>query len=105
MSSVAQRLHTVEEYYFSRKLKELRALLSEGKPIINLGIGSPDLPPPPQVIEALNTSLSDATAHKYQSYQGLPELRMAISDFPTLFPRVGSYMLFTTSTDLGLLQS
>ena len=81
MSSVAQRLHTVEEYYFSRKLKEVRALLSEGKPIINLGIGSPDLPPPPQVIEALNTSLSDATAHKYQSYQGLPELRMAISDF------------------------
>ena len=81
MSSEAQRLHTVEEYYFSRKLKEVRALLSEGKPIINLGIGSPDLPPPPQVIEALNTSLSDATAHKYQSYQGLPELRMAISDF------------------------
>ena len=81
MSSVARRLHTVEEYYFSRKLKEVRALLSEGKPIINLGIGSPDLPPPPQVIEALNTSLSDATAHKYQSYQGLPELRMAISDF------------------------
>lgn len=81
MSSVAHRLHTVEEYYFSRKLKEVRALLSEGKPIINLGIGSPDLPPPPQVVEALNTSLSDVTAHKYQSYQGLPELRMAISDF------------------------
>ena len=81
MSSVAHRLHTVEEYYFSRKLKEVRALISEGKPIINLGIGSPDLPPPPQVVEALNTSLSDATAHKYQSYQGLPELRMAISDF------------------------
>lgn len=81
MSSVAHRLHTVEEYYFSRKLKEVRALISEGKPIINLGIGSPDLPPPPQVVEALNTSLSDVTAHKYQSYQGLPELRMAISDF------------------------
>lgn len=81
MSSVAHRLHTVEEYYFSRKLKEVRALLSDGKPIINLGIGSPDLPPPPQVVEALNTSLSDVTAHKYQSYQGLPELRMAISDF------------------------
>ena len=81
MSSVAHRLHTVEEYYFSRKLKEVRALLSEGKPIINLGIGSPDLPPPPQVVEALNTSLSDVSAHKYQSYQGLPELRMAISDF------------------------
>lgn len=81
MSSVAHRLHTVEEYYFSRKLKEVRALLSDGKPIINLGIGSPDLPPPPQVLEALNTSLSNVTAHKYQSYQGLPELRMAISDF------------------------
>ncbi|MDA0316804.1 MAG: aminotransferase class I/II-fold pyridoxal phosphate-dependent enzyme [Bacteroidetes bacterium] len=81
MSSVAHRLHTVEEYYFSRKLKEVRALLTDGKPIINLGIGSPDLPPPPQVVEALNTSLSDVTAHKYQSYQGLPELRMAISDF------------------------
>lgn len=81
MSSVAHRLHTVKEYYFSRKLKEVRALLSDGKPIINLGIGSPDLPPPPQVVEALNTSLSDVTAHKYQSYQGLPELRMAISDF------------------------
>ena len=81
MSSVAHRLHTVEEYYFSRKLNEVRALLSDGKPIINLGIGSPDLPPPPQVVEALNTSLSDVTAHKYQSYQGLPELRMAISDF------------------------
>jgi aspartate/methionine/tyrosine aminotransferase len=81
MSSVAHRLHTVEEYYFSRKLKEVRALLSDGKPIINLGIGSPDLPPPPQVVEALNTSLSDVTAHRYQSYQGLPELRRAISDF------------------------
>ncbi len=81
MSSVAHRLHTVEEYYFSRKLKEVRALLSDGKPIINLGIGSPDLPPPPQVVEALNTSLSDVTAHRYQSYQGLPDLRMAISDF------------------------
>lgn len=81
MSSVARRLHTVEEYYFSRKLKEVRALLADGKPVINLGIGSPDLPPPPQVVEALNTSLSARTAHKYQSYQGLPELRKAISEF------------------------
>ena len=81
MSSVARRLHTVEEYYFSRKLKEVRALLADGKPVINLGIGSPDLPPPPQVVEALNTSLSESTAHKYQSYQGLPELRKAISEF------------------------
>ena len=81
MSQVAHRLHTVEEYYFSKKLKEVRALMADGKPVINLGIGSPDLPPPPQVLEALNLSLSDPTAHKYQSYQGLPELREAISRF------------------------
>ena len=47
MSTVARRLHTVEEYYFSRKLKEVRTLLSDGASVINLGIGSPDLPPDP----------------------------------------------------------
>lgn len=81
MSTVAQRIHTVEEYYFSRKLKEVRALIEEGRPVINLGIGSPDLPPPTKVVKALNQSLSHPTAHKYQSYQGLPELREAISGF------------------------
>ena len=81
MSTVAQRIHTVKEYYFSRKLKEVRALIEEGRPVINLGIGSPDLPPPPQVVKALNQSLSHPTAHRYQSYQGLPELREAISGF------------------------
>lgn len=81
MSGVAQRLHTVEEYYFSRKLKEVNSLIANGKPVINLGIGSPDLPPPPKVTEALNKSLLDPMAHKYQSYQGLPALRVAISDF------------------------
>ena len=49
--------------------------------MINLGIGSPDLPPHPSVTEALKTSLLDPRAHKYQSYQGLPELRDAISNF------------------------
>lgn len=81
MSIVARRLHTVEEYYFSRKLKEVRALVSDGAPVINLGIGSPDLPPDPSVVSALKQSLSDSNAHKYQSYQGLPELRQAISSF------------------------
>lgn len=81
MSRVAHRLHTVEEYYFSRKLKEVRALLSDGAPVINLGIGSPDLPPDPSVVSALKQSLSNPSAHKYQSYQGLPELRQAISSF------------------------
>ena len=77
----ANRLHTVEEYYFSKKLREVNALKAAGAPIINLGIGSPDLPPPKAVITAITASLSDATAHKYQSYQGLPELRSAMADF------------------------
>ena len=81
MTAVAKRLHTVEEYYFSKKLKAVRALISEGAPVINLGIGSPDLPPQPRVVEALKNSMIDSNAHKYQSYQGLPELRNAISNF------------------------
>ncbi len=81
MIEVAKRLHTVEEYYFSKKLREVGLLIASGKPIINLGIGSPDMQPPQKVIEAIANSLLDPTAHKYQSYQGLPELREAIVDF------------------------
>ncbi len=77
----ANRLHSVEEYYFSRKLREVNLLKASGKPIINLGIGSPDLQPPQRVIDAITNSFSDANAHKYQSYQGLPELREAMAEF------------------------
>ena len=77
----ADRLHTVEEYYFSKKLREVNALKEAGAPIINLGIGSPDLAPPKAVITAITDSLSDASAHKYQSYQGLPALRLAMANF------------------------
>jgi aspartate/methionine/tyrosine aminotransferase len=77
----ANRLHTVEEYYFSKKLREVHAMKAAGAPIINLGIGSPDLAPPKNVISAITNSLTDASAHKYQSYQGLPELRSAMADF------------------------
>lgn len=77
----ANRLNQTAEYYFSRKLKEVRALAAQGKPIINMGIGSPDLPPPPHVIEALTTSLVDGPAHQYQSYKGLPQLTAAMADF------------------------
>ena len=77
----ANRLHTVEEYYFSKKLREVNALKAAGAPIINLGIGSPDLAPPKAVITAITDSLSDASAHKYQSYQGLPALRLAMANF------------------------
>ncbi|WP_053992050.1 pyridoxal phosphate-dependent aminotransferase [Mangrovimonas sp. TPBH4] len=81
MITVADRLHTVEEYYFSKKLKEVALLKAHGKPIINLGIGSPDLEPPMKVLAAITDSLSDPSAHKYQSYYGLPELREAITVF------------------------
>ena len=81
MIEPANRLQTVQEYYFSKKLREVNALINSGKPIINLGIGSPDLQPPQKVIDALTEGLLDANAHKYQSYQGLPELRNAMCDF------------------------
>jgi LL-diaminopimelate aminotransferase len=81
MIEFAKRLDTVHEYYFSKKLREVRGLLLQGRPIINMGIGSPDLQPPLQVINAIQESLKDATAHKYQSYQGLPEFRNAVSEF------------------------
>jgi LL-diaminopimelate aminotransferase len=81
MIKPAKRLDTVQEYYFSKKLREVRQLTAAGKPIINMGIGSPDLQPPIQVLEAIQGSLNDATAHKYQSYQGLPELREAMATF------------------------
>ncbi len=81
MITTAKRLETVQEYYFSRKLKEVRQLMSEGKPIINMGIGSPDLAPHSSVIEAIQKSLFDDKAHEYQSYQGLPELRKGFANF------------------------
>ena len=81
MIQPAKRLDTVQEYYFSKKLREVRGLAAAGKPIINMGIGSPDLQPPASVLDAISNSLTDASAHKYQSYQGLPELRSAISGF------------------------
>jgi aspartate/methionine/tyrosine aminotransferase len=81
MIEAANRLHTVEEYYFSKKLREVNMLKAAGKPIINLGIGSPDLQPPQKVVSAMIEGLQDANAHKYQSYQGLPELRDAMAEF------------------------
>ena len=77
----ANRLEHVKEYYFSSKLREVRALQAAGKPIINLGIGSPDLPPPPQVIAALNEGLTQNGAHQYQPYKGTADFRNAIAGF------------------------
>ena len=81
MIQTAKRLETVEEYYFSHKLREVRQLISEGKPVINMGIGSPDLAPSNTVIEAIQLAVTEPNAHQYQSYQGLPELRQGIAGF------------------------
>lgn len=81
MITTADRLRTVEEYYFSRKLREVRDLIAQGRPVINMGIGSPDLAPSEEVIASFQKSVRDAGAHQYQSYQGLPELRETISEF------------------------
>ena len=77
----ARRLNTVQEYYFSKKLREVATMVAEGKPVINMGIGSPDLPPHPKVVAALKDSFDHPKVHQYQSSQGLPELRQAIADF------------------------
>ncbi len=77
----AQRLHAVTEYYFSRKLKEIQALRQQGEDIINLGIGSPDLTPDPEVVSALERHARNGGSHGYQSYTGIPELREAISGY------------------------
>ena len=81
MIHTANRLHTVEEYYFSKKLREVRGLMAEGRPIINMGIGSPDLAPSKEIIESIQNAVLEGGAHQYQSYQGLPELREAIANF------------------------
>jgi LL-diaminopimelate aminotransferase len=79
--SLASRLEGIGEYYFSQKLREIDELNKQGKNIINLGIGSPDLPPHPSVIEALQTASSQPHTHAYQSYKGSPVLRQAISQW------------------------
>lgn len=81
MITTARRLNTVEEYYFSKKLKEVNQLIADGKPIINMGIGSPDLAPHQSIIEAIQQALLEPTAHMYQSYQGLPDLRKGFCNY------------------------
>lgn len=81
MITTAKRLDSIEEYYFSSKLREVRQLAADGHPIINMGIGSPDLKPSQAVVDAVVHAMQDENAHQYQSYQGLPELRKGMVDF------------------------
>jgi len=76
---VAKRLEGVGEYYFSQKLREIDAMNKAGKNVINLGIGSPDLPPHPDVIKRLHDEASKPNTHAYQNYKGSPTFRNAIS--------------------------
>ncbi len=79
MIKKANRLNRFGEYYFSKKLREVAQLKKNGLDIINLGIGSPDLAPPKEAIDTLRHKATEAGAHQYQSYQGIPELREAIA--------------------------
>ena len=75
------RLDSISEYYFSKKLREVRSLIDKGKDIINLGIGSPDLLPPKSSIKSMTNALNQENAHKYQSYNGIKKYRDEISNF------------------------
>ena len=81
MIQPADRLNLVSEYYFSRKLKEVARMNAEGKDIISLAIGSPDMPPSEQTIEKLCEVAHQPNAHGYQPTMGTPELREAMSGF------------------------
>lgn len=81
MIKTANRIAHVEEYYFSRKLAEVRSLDTGDVRVINLGIGSPDQAPSSNAIEALTTSANNPANHGYQNYKGIPAFRKAIADF------------------------
>nr|WP_221420216.1 aminotransferase class I/II-fold pyridoxal phosphate-dependent enzyme [Fulvivirga sp. M361] len=81
MINPADRLQSTSEYYFSTKLRELARLNARGKDIINLGIGSPDLPAHPEVVTELSHWAEKPSSHGYQSYVGIPEFREAIASF------------------------
>ena len=78
---VASRLQHTQEYYFSQKLREIEELNKTGPAVINLGIGSPDLPPHPRVAAALTAAAQRPDTHAYQSYKGVPALRQAMADW------------------------
>jgi len=77
----AERVSAVQEYYFSRKLKEVARLNAEGKDIVSLAIGSPDMPPSPQTVDKLCEVARRHDAHGYQPTMGTPELRNAMAGF------------------------
>ena len=79
MIETSKRLEGIGEYYFSQKLREIDELNKQGKNVINLGIGSPDMPPHAEVIKTLQEESAKPNVHAYQSYKGSPILRKAMS--------------------------
>src|SRR5215210_2781790 len=79
--TVSERLNGVNEYYFSQKLREIDELNKQGKKIINLGVGSPDIAPHPEVIKVLQQESAKPNVHSYQSYKGSPILKKAFADW------------------------
>ncbi|MCB0262526.1 MAG: aminotransferase class I/II-fold pyridoxal phosphate-dependent enzyme [Calditrichaeota bacterium] len=98
----ANRLSQVEEYYFSKKLAEVRSLTQKGRPIINLAIGNPDMPPSATTIETLNRNAALPNVHGYQPYRGAPELRLAMAEY---YSRTYGVMLDANAQILPLLGS
>ena len=95
--STASRLNSVEEYYFSTKLKQIAQFKAEGIPVINIGIGSPDLAPSQKTIDALTAAAANPNNHAYQGYQGIPALRKAFIDF------YGTHYQVTLNSDSEVL--
>ena len=75
----ADRLAGVSEYYFSKKLKEVAQMNAEGKDVISLGIGSPDMPPSEETVQTLCNEAQNPDGHGYQPYVGIPELRKSFA--------------------------
>jgi aspartate/methionine/tyrosine aminotransferase len=102
MINSAKRINSVEEYYFSKKLAEVRSLDTPDLRVINLGIGSPDQAPSTDTIEALITSAKNPTHHGYQNYKGILPLRKSIADF---YQRIYSVTLDPETMILPLMGS
>src|SRR5687768_8903258 len=100
--TTSTRLNGIGEYYFSQKLREIAKLNAEGKNIINLGIGSPDMPPHPDVIKVLQQEAAKPNAHAYQGYKGVPELRNAFANW---YQKWYSVTLYPESEILPLIGS
>lgn len=79
--SIADRLKDVKAYYFVKKLEEIRQMISEGKDVISFAIGSPDLEPSPETVQALVSTANESASHGYQPYKGTPALREALSSW------------------------